>query len=69
MSVNTKGRMYSVKRNRCRRLLYESFRLSTDSLKSGHDLVLIAKKDISTSCLENVMKESVKLYKRAGILA
>ena len=60
----------SVERNRARRLMKENYRFLKDYIKSGYDLIFIARKNINGKKLRDVEKSMVnsvskaKLYKR-----
>ncbi len=70
ISVTSKCVPQSVKRNRNKRLLSESCRLTEHYIKSiGHDIVFIVKKDMSKLYLNNVSKMMCKLYKKSGIIS
>lgn len=66
--MTSKKTRSSVKRNRCKRLLLEGYRLTENLLKRGYDIILIAKEDISILRLDSVMDEILKLYKKSSIL-
>ena len=68
ISVSAKSAPRSVNRNRCRRLLLESYRHTEDLLKKGYDIVLISRKDIAALGLEQVTTEVIRLYKKTGII-
>lgn len=58
----------SVKRNRIRRIIRESYRQLEDKLKSGYDLVFVVR---SLNVLPNfwdVQKEMVYLFGKCGII-
>ncbi|MBN2569652.1 MAG: ribonuclease P protein component [Deltaproteobacteria bacterium] len=54
----------SVTRNRIKRLIREFFRLRKDSLPGSKDIVIVAKKDISSMKCEDVCKELERLFVR-----
>lgn len=68
VSVTAKKAPGSVRRNRCRRLLYESFRLTEELLKPGYDIIFISNKDISGAKFDEIKSEVVALYKKSGAL-
>lgn len=58
----------AVKRNRIRRILKESYRLSEERLPSGYDFVLAAKEgSLCVDSLEEAMRATDKLFRRAGL--
>ena len=60
----------AVKRNRVRRLLKESYRLMETDIKSGYDIVIVAKSDcLSADTYHEVSAEMHELLKRAGLLS
>lgn len=59
----------AVKRNRLRRLLKESYRLSESKIKLGYDFVLAAREgSLSVNSLEEAAKAADRLFRRAGLL-
>ncbi len=68
ISANSKNIPLSVRRNRAKRLLRESYRLTEAQLKEGHDILLITKKDVSRLSLDTIKDEVGGLYKKAGVL-
>ncbi len=58
----------SVMRNRARRLMKESFRLSNFNLYEGYDFVIIARNTINDAKCADVMKSMKSAFKRAGVL-
>jgi len=60
----------SVKRNRIRRLIRESYKLLNDSLKTGYDFVIVARRveDTDDICFRQIYKELRFLMKRLNIL-
>ncbi|NQT06710.1 MAG: ribonuclease P protein component [Candidatus Omnitrophica bacterium] len=68
VSAALKNTGISVRRNRTRRLLTETYRLTEDSLKRGFDMVLTCRRDLSQLGLKDVTTEINKLYRGADIL-
>lgn len=58
----------SVKRNRARRLMRESYRNMVDRLPKGYDLVMIARNTINGRKCQEVEKSMASSFKRAGLL-
>lgn len=60
----------SVKRNRIRRLIRESYTLLKDNLRTGYDFVIVARRveDADSSELKQVYKEMRFLMKRLNVL-
>lgn len=60
----------SVKRNRIRRLIGESWYLLHDKLVLGYDFVIVARKPVSTEnpTLRQIYKEMLYLIKKLGFL-
>lgn len=60
----------SVKRNRIRRLIRESYKLLNDSLKTGFDFIIVARRveDTDDPCFRQVYKELRFLMKRLNVL-
>ncbi len=63
-----KGVVNSVKRNRIRRLLKESFRRNREKFKSNFDLFIIVKKDISEKRYFEVEKDFLSILKKGNYL-
>ena len=58
----------AVKRNRVRRLLKESYRLSEANIKPGYDLILAAREgSLTIDSLEDMSHITDKLFGRAGL--
>jgi ribonuclease P protein component len=57
----------AVARSRARRILREVIRRSAPSLSRGYWIVLIARKALATSALDDVRQEWLRLGKRASI--
>lgn len=58
----------SVERNRARRLLRESYRAYEDRIRTGYDLVLIARKNIIDLKCADVKKSMEAAMKRLKVL-
>ena len=60
----------SVKRNRARRLMKESFRLSDVKLKNGYDYIIIARKNIAGADVKckDVKKSLESVFRRTGVI-
>jgi len=59
----------AVKRNRLRRLLKESYRLSESRIKSGYDFILAAREgSLCINTQEEIAKITDRLFYRAGLL-
>ena len=58
----------SVMRNRARRLMKESLRLSNIKLPAGYDFVIIARQTIGASKCQNVQKSLESAFRRTGVL-
>lgn len=67
-SITSKRVKLSVKRNRCKRLLAESYRAMESRLKVGHDLVITVQKDISGHKMDGVAQQLEKVCKKSSIL-
>lgn len=59
----------SVRRNRIRRLMRESYRLNEKNLSAGYDIVLLGRNDTGTLTYGMMETDIVSLMKRAGIWA
>lgn len=57
----------SVTRNRVRRLIYESYRLNNGNLKTGHDLVFIARNAAKDKGYYDIKNAVLNLLNRAGL--
>lgn len=58
----------AVKRNRLRRLLKESYRLSETKIKSGYDFILAAREGSQgVDSLDEVTRVTDRLFGRAGL--
>lgn len=66
--VSNKISKKAVKRNRIKRLLRESVRLSQKNIKSGFDLMFISKSGIADKKFEEVNLSVEKLLKKSGLL-
>ena len=58
----------SVRRNRLKRLLRESYRMLEEDLKQGFDVILVARHTADEPNLQLVYPEVVRLMRRAGLL-
>jgi len=57
----------SVRRNRIKRLLRESYRLSEDRLAAGYDLILVGRAAAELPDFQTVNQEVGRLLHRAGL--
>ena len=57
----------SVKRNRARRLMKESFRLTDFRIPEGYDLIFIARNTIVNAKCQDVKKSLESALKRTGV--
>ncbi|MDW7655608.1 MAG: ribonuclease P protein component [Bacillota bacterium] len=57
----------SVRRNRMKRLLRESYRLVENQIKPGYDLVLVGRDSTVPPDLKTVYPEVMRLLQRAGL--
>ena len=69
VSVTSRVAPLSVRRNRAKRLLLESYRNTATMLTGGHDIVFVSRKDISRLHVDIVKREMLGLCGKAGILA
>jgi len=67
ISVSKRKAPLSVKRNRIKRLIRESYRQSERALKTGHDIVFTARADISGKTMGEIANEMARLYKKSRI--
>ena len=58
----------SVKRNRARRLMRESYRHIKDGLPCGYDFVIIARNTISGKKCNEVEKSLISAFKKTGVM-
>ncbi|MFZ5968719.1 MAG: ribonuclease P protein component [Bacillota bacterium] len=58
----------SVVRNRARRLMKESFRLSVDKIKVGYDMVFLARVNIKNATYSDVEKSMMDLLRKSKLL-
>ncbi|TFG37447.1 MAG: ribonuclease P protein component [Syntrophobacterales bacterium] len=54
----------AVKRNRIKRLVREFFRLNKDKLPDSHDIIVIARRDVSSLKYQDVCVELEKLFRQ-----
>lgn len=58
----------SVKRNRVKRLIRESFRFSKDQIAPGNDIVVVARKSAYGLSFQEAKRSLMDLWKRARIV-
>ena len=58
----------SVKRNRARRLMRESYRLFRDRLPEGYDIIIIARNTIAGRSFSEADRSIRRAFTRAGLL-
>ena len=58
----------SVRRNRARRLMRESYRLMKDRLPAGYDMIIIARNTITGRTFFEVDKSIKRAFSKAGLL-
>ena len=58
----------SVKRNRARRLMRESYRFLKDSIPSGYDIIIIARNTISGRNFSEVDSSIRRAMRRGGLI-
>ena len=58
----------SVRRNRARRLMRESYRLMKDRLPIGYDIIIIARNTITGRTFFEVDKSIKRVFSKAGLL-
>lgn len=58
----------SVERNRARRLMKENYRLLKDNIKSGHDLIFIARNTINGKKAQEVNKSMVNALFKSKLM-
>ena len=58
----------SVRRNRARRLMRESYRLFKDRLPAGYDVIIIARNTITGRTFFEVDKSIKRAFSKAGLL-
>ena len=58
----------SVRRNRARRLMRESYRLMKDKLPIGYDIIIIARNTITGRTFFEVDKSIKRAFSKAGLL-
>jgi ribonuclease P protein component len=57
----------SVRRNRIKRLIRESYRLYEDFVKDGYDIVFVARNNDTLPCFDVIWKEMRFLLKKTDI--
>ncbi|GIM28982.1 ribonuclease P protein component [Clostridium polyendosporum] len=57
----------SVVRSRVKRLISESYRLNNDNVRTGHDLVFIARVAINEKTYWDIQKAMINLFYKAGL--
>lgn len=57
----------SVVRSRCKRLIYENYRLNCDAFATGYDFVFVARVKINGETYHAVEKAMINLFKKAGL--
>lgn len=57
----------SVVRSRSKRLIYESYRLNVQDIKSGYDFIFVARSAINEKKYGDVEAAMLNLFKKAGI--
>lgn len=58
----------SVRRNRARRLMKESYRKISDRIEDGYDILFIARNNINDTKCQNVEKSMREVLKKAKLL-
>ncbi len=58
----------SVIRSRVKRLISESYRLNTNTLKSGYDFVFVARSSANNSTYKQIEAAMNNLFKKAGLI-
>ena len=58
----------SVKRNRARRLMKESFRLTDLKVPTGYDFIIIARNTITNAKCAEVKKSLESAFRRTGVI-
>ena len=66
--ISSKVHKKAVKRNRARRLLIEAIRPFLSKVRPGFDAIFLAKKTIIGPELEEIKKETQKLFQAASLL-
>lgn len=57
----------SVARNRIKRLIKESYRLNSDSINKGYDLIFIARNPAKGKSYKDIEKAIINLFNKAGL--
>lgn len=58
----------SVRRNRLKRLIKESYRVHFDLLKEGYDIVFVSRTSKPMPVFKDILKEMKYLFKKIGII-
>jgi len=66
--VSNKISKSAVKRNRIKRLLRESVRISRDEISAGFDIVIMVRKDFSEKKMPEVKNEMMNLLRKSGLV-
>lgn len=57
----------SVRRNRVKRLIRESYRLSKDSFKKGYDIIVVARVRANSADFKKIRNSLVNLLRKGGL--
>lgn len=66
--VNKKISKKAVIRNKIKRQIREIIRINQGQLKTGFDIIVIVKKDLTRESYKNIEQNLLHLFKRAGLL-
>ena len=66
--VSSKKVGNSVKRNRARRLMRESYRSFSESVNKGYDIIFVARNTINEASEKDVQKTMFKAVKSCGLI-